>query len=252
MFTKLIASRLMVRKAALALDQNAKDTVTLCAMAKLFATDACFEVRSTRFVAFSFVTSLSLIDLQSGITNARWLWLHQIDIRSAVHARLSRSSNFRRFGRPTPFIRLDLSACFPSRNERSDASGYFSWRNETIQFLKCFVFSFFVLKKRKEIETRIDILRSDRHSCSTQKTFDLKVQRRTAKHLWPWWTAPKTKERNASPFDLSGEVKRGHHDKKTDGHTFVVTHVSVLSSAFRGYVRMDVYIHPSLRAAPSR
>jgi len=45
MFTKLIASRLLVRKAALALDQNARDTVTLCAMAKLFATDACFDVR---------------------------------------------------------------------------------------------------------------------------------------------------------------------------------------------------------------
>lgn len=46
MFTKLVTSRLIVRKAALALDNNAKDTVTLCAMAKLFATDACFEVRS--------------------------------------------------------------------------------------------------------------------------------------------------------------------------------------------------------------
>ncbi len=34
-----------MRKAALALDQNAKDTVTLCAMAKLFATDTCFDVR---------------------------------------------------------------------------------------------------------------------------------------------------------------------------------------------------------------
>jgi isobutyryl-CoA dehydrogenase len=45
MFTKLIASRLLVRKAALALDQNARDTVTLCAMAKLFATDTCFDVR---------------------------------------------------------------------------------------------------------------------------------------------------------------------------------------------------------------
>lgn len=44
MYTKLVASRLIVRKAALALDQNAKDTVTLCSMAKLFATDACFDV----------------------------------------------------------------------------------------------------------------------------------------------------------------------------------------------------------------
>jgi isobutyryl-CoA dehydrogenase len=45
MATKLVASRLLVRKAALALDHQAKDTVTLCAMAKLFATDACFDVR---------------------------------------------------------------------------------------------------------------------------------------------------------------------------------------------------------------
>lgn len=44
MVTRLVASRLLVRKAALALDQNSKDTVPLCAMAKLFATDACFDV----------------------------------------------------------------------------------------------------------------------------------------------------------------------------------------------------------------
>lgn len=44
MVTKLVASRLLVRKAASALDQNAPDTVTLCSMAKLFATDACFDV----------------------------------------------------------------------------------------------------------------------------------------------------------------------------------------------------------------
>lgn len=44
MATKLVASRLLVRKAAVALDQHAKDTVTLCAMAKLFATDTCFDV----------------------------------------------------------------------------------------------------------------------------------------------------------------------------------------------------------------
>ncbi|CAF1001558.1 unnamed protein product [Adineta ricciae] len=44
MCTKLVASRLLVRKAALALDHQSKDTVTLCAMAKLFATDACFDI----------------------------------------------------------------------------------------------------------------------------------------------------------------------------------------------------------------
>jgi isobutyryl-CoA dehydrogenase len=44
MATKLVASRSMVRNAALALDSGHPDTVQLCSMAKLFATDNCFEV----------------------------------------------------------------------------------------------------------------------------------------------------------------------------------------------------------------
>ena len=48
MFTKLVASRLMVRKAAVSLDLHASDTVTLCAMAKVFATDTCFDVSTQR------------------------------------------------------------------------------------------------------------------------------------------------------------------------------------------------------------
>ena len=44
MATKLVASRSMVRNAALALDNGHPDTVQLCSMAKLFATDNCFEV----------------------------------------------------------------------------------------------------------------------------------------------------------------------------------------------------------------
>ena len=44
MATKLVASRSMVRNAALALDSGHQDTVQLCSMAKLFATDNCFEV----------------------------------------------------------------------------------------------------------------------------------------------------------------------------------------------------------------
>ena len=35
----------MVRNAARALDSQHPDTVQLCSMAKLFATDSCFEVR---------------------------------------------------------------------------------------------------------------------------------------------------------------------------------------------------------------
>ena len=48
MATNLVASRSMVRNAARALDTNHPDTVQLCSMAKLFATDNCFEVRRQR------------------------------------------------------------------------------------------------------------------------------------------------------------------------------------------------------------
>lgn len=44
MATKLVASRSLVRNAARALDSGHNDTITLCAMAKLFATDNCFEI----------------------------------------------------------------------------------------------------------------------------------------------------------------------------------------------------------------
>jgi len=44
MATALVASRAMVRNAARALDTNHPDTVQLCSMAKLFATDNCFEI----------------------------------------------------------------------------------------------------------------------------------------------------------------------------------------------------------------
>jgi isobutyryl-CoA dehydrogenase len=44
MSTDLVASRLMVRHAAHALDSNAPSLVSLCSMAKLFATDKCFDI----------------------------------------------------------------------------------------------------------------------------------------------------------------------------------------------------------------
>merc|ERR1719309_753678 len=47
MSTKLVASRAMVRNAARALDSQHPDSVQLCSMAKLFATDNCFEVVNT-------------------------------------------------------------------------------------------------------------------------------------------------------------------------------------------------------------
>ena len=44
MATALMASRLITRQAATALDAKMKDTTALCAMAKLFATDHCFDI----------------------------------------------------------------------------------------------------------------------------------------------------------------------------------------------------------------
>ncbi|KAJ8257023.1 hypothetical protein COCON_G00191750 [Conger conger] len=44
MATRLVASRMLVRQAALALQENRSDAVSLCSMAKLFATDECFQI----------------------------------------------------------------------------------------------------------------------------------------------------------------------------------------------------------------
>lgn len=44
MATNLVASRLMVRHAATAIDHRAPNTVPLCSMAKLFATEACSKI----------------------------------------------------------------------------------------------------------------------------------------------------------------------------------------------------------------
>lgn len=44
MATKLVASRLLVREAAKALQEGRGDAVSLCSMAKLLATDECFNV----------------------------------------------------------------------------------------------------------------------------------------------------------------------------------------------------------------
>jgi alkylation response protein AidB-like acyl-CoA dehydrogenase len=44
MATELEAARLMVRRAAQALDRKSPDATRLCAMAKRFATDACFDI----------------------------------------------------------------------------------------------------------------------------------------------------------------------------------------------------------------
>eukprot|EP00073_Rattus_norvegicus_P055953 XP_346004.4 PREDICTED: isobutyryl-CoA dehydrogenase, mitochondrial isoform X1 [Rattus norvegicus] len=44
MATKLVASRLMIRTAAVALQEEREDAVALCSMAKLFVTEECFTI----------------------------------------------------------------------------------------------------------------------------------------------------------------------------------------------------------------
>ncbi|KAJ7995513.1 hypothetical protein DPEC_G00245360 [Dallia pectoralis] len=44
MATKLVASRLLVREAAMALQEGRSNAVSLCSMAKLFVTDECFNI----------------------------------------------------------------------------------------------------------------------------------------------------------------------------------------------------------------
>ena len=46
MATNLVASRIFLRHAARALDNRSPNAAKLCAMAKLFVTDKCFDVKS--------------------------------------------------------------------------------------------------------------------------------------------------------------------------------------------------------------
>lgn len=48
MATKLVASRLLIREAAQALQEDRPDAIAICSMAKLFATDECFNVSSAK------------------------------------------------------------------------------------------------------------------------------------------------------------------------------------------------------------
>jgi isobutyryl-CoA dehydrogenase len=58
MATKLVASRMMIRNAATALEESHPNHVTLCSMAKLYATEACFEVFSSFHVTINSMTNL--------------------------------------------------------------------------------------------------------------------------------------------------------------------------------------------------
>lgn len=52
MATRLVASRLVIRSAAAALQEGREDAVTLCSMAKLFATDECFVVSDALWLSW--------------------------------------------------------------------------------------------------------------------------------------------------------------------------------------------------------
>lgn len=52
MATSLVTSRLIVRQAARALDAKSPEAPTLCSMAKMFATDQCFQVCFHLFIVY--------------------------------------------------------------------------------------------------------------------------------------------------------------------------------------------------------
>lgn len=58
MATKLVASRMMIRNAATSLGEEHPNHVTLCSMAKLYATEACFEVIASPHFTDSFIFQL--------------------------------------------------------------------------------------------------------------------------------------------------------------------------------------------------
>ena len=61
--TQLVASRLMVRNAAVALDRKDPHAATLCSMAKLFCTEECFKVRTLIFeLVFENLTSFEILN----------------------------------------------------------------------------------------------------------------------------------------------------------------------------------------------
>lgn len=93
MATNLQASRLMVRQAANFLDQQHSQSASFCAMAKLFATDHCFQVLDRNIDTFGF---LNLVDNKPMFAITWWIWLLERLQGPAIHARLSCSSNSRR------------------------------------------------------------------------------------------------------------------------------------------------------------
>uniref|UniRef100_A0A8C6SRH0 Isobutyryl-CoA dehydrogenase, mitochondrial n=1 Tax=Neogobius melanostomus TaxID=47308 RepID=A0A8C6SRH0_9GOBI len=75
MATRLVASRLMVREAAKALQEGRSDAVSLCSMAKLFATDECFSICNQALQMFGGYGYLKDYPVQQFVRDIR---VHQI------------------------------------------------------------------------------------------------------------------------------------------------------------------------------
>ncbi|KAK2193156.1 hypothetical protein NP493_14g02037 [Ridgeia piscesae] len=75
MASRLVASRLMVRNAAAALDAKTSDHVALCAMAKLFATENCTDICNDALQMFGGYGYLKTYPVQQYYRDAR---VHQI------------------------------------------------------------------------------------------------------------------------------------------------------------------------------
>lgn len=75
MATQLVASRMMVHLAATRLDANDPEATALCAMAKRFATDACFEVCNAALQVYGGYGYLQEFPLERRVRDVR---VHQI------------------------------------------------------------------------------------------------------------------------------------------------------------------------------
>uniref|UniRef100_A0A8C9VXU2 short-chain 2-methylacyl-CoA dehydrogenase n=1 Tax=Scleropages formosus TaxID=113540 RepID=A0A8C9VXU2_SCLFO len=75
MATRLVASRLLVRQAAVALQEDRDDAVSLCSMAKLFATDECFTICNQALQMFGGYGYLKDYPVQQFVRDIR---VHQI------------------------------------------------------------------------------------------------------------------------------------------------------------------------------
>lgn len=117
MATDLTASRLMVRQAARFIDESSPMATTSSAMAKKFATDACFNVQ----IKWSSLLPISL-DLQWSTPDSWRLWILEGLLHPAILPRLPRPSN-------------------PWRNQWSNATYYISTIDQRVK-CHCIVYSF--------------------------------------------------------------------------------------------------------------